>query len=342
MHFKKEEEWLMLQRVQLMALSLLFSMLLLSGCRPPGQVSMAEPSSEAYEVTDVYGYTTSMPAPPKRILTLSMGTDEILLGLVRPERLAAVNGLLEDPANSNVVELAKQIPNKVGEPTVEEILKLRPDLVIVPDWGDIAKVAALRDLGLHVVVCQGAKNLTEIKETIRLIAQAVGEPQRGEVLLQKMDERLNWVQSRTMAIPAADRKTVVLISLMKSYGGVGCSFDDACQYAGVTNGMAKIGIHNGQTMSKEQLVEINPDILFLPTYTNHGAYDSGKFRAAYLDDPSLQSVQAIRDQALREPFEGYIYNCSQDYVLGVQEIAYCVYGDEFRQSHKEHLTAVDE
>lgn len=328
---------------------LIFSMVLAAlltftaGCQLPAAAVSDNPVGEdAYSVTDIQGTKVNMPGKPHRILTLSMSTDEVVLGLVRPDHMAAVNSLLDDPVSSNVVDLAAQVEGRVKDPTVEEIAAMEPDLVIVPDWGDIAKVAALRDLGLHVVVCQGAKNLTEIKETIRLIAQAVGEPQRGEVLLQKMDERLNWVQSRTMTIPAADRKTVVLISLMKSYGGIGCSFDDACQYAGVTNGMAKIGIHNGQTMSKEQLVEINPDILFLPTYTNHGAYDSGKFRATYLDDPSLQSVQAIRDQALREPFEGYIYNCSQDYVLGVQEIAYCVYGDEFRQSHKEHLTAVDE
>ena len=68
-------------------------------------------------------------------------------------------------------------------PRTKKILnEVQPDLVIVPDWGDIAKVETLRDLGLKVVVCKGAKNLSEIKETIRLIAQAVGEPERGERL----------------------------------------------------------------------------------------------------------------------------------------------------------------
>ena len=321
---------------------LLAALLFLSaGCGLPAAVSDSPAGGAAYSVTDIQGTKVDMPARPTRILTLSMSTDEVVLGLVSPDHMVAVNSLLDDPVSSNVVELASQVDGRVKDPTVEEIAAMQPDLVIVPDWGDLAKVASLRDLGLHVVVCKGAKNLAEIKETIQLIAQAIGEPQRGEVLLQKMDERLAWVQARTAAIPAAERKTVVLLSLMKSYGGIGCSFDDACQYAGVTNGMARIGIHNGQTMSKEQLVEINPDILFLPTYTDHGAYDSGKFRAAYLEDPSLQYVRAIRDQALREPFEGYIYNCSQDYVFGVQEIAYCVYGDVFRQSHQEHLTAVE-
>ena len=261
---------------KLSSVLLILLLLLAAGCGlPTAAVSDSPEGGNAYSVTDIQGTKVDMPARPTRILTLSMSTDEVVLGLVSPDHMVAVNSLLDDPVSSNVVELASQVDGRVKDPTVEEIAAMQPDLVIVPDWGDLAKVASLRDLGLHVVVCKGAKNLAEIKETIQLIARAVGEPERGEVLLQKMDERLAWVQARTAAIPAAERKTVVLLSLMKSYGGIGCSFDDACQYAGVTNGMARIGIHNGQTMSKEQLVEINPDILFLPTYTDHGAYDSG-------------------------------------------------------------------
>ena len=95
-------------------------------------------------------------------------------------------------------------------------------------------------------------------------------------------------------------------------------------------------------MSKEQLVAINPDVLFLPTYNDHGAYDVASFRARYLSDPSLQTIRAIWDGRLEEPCEAYIYNCSQDFVFGVQEIAYRVYGDAFRQGAGEHLSAVDD
>ena len=35
-----------------------------------------------------------------------------------------------------------------------------------------------------------------------------------------------------------------------------------------------------------------------------------------------------------------MYNCSQDFVFGVQEIAYRVYGDAFKQGEDEHLSAV--
>ena len=314
----------------------------LTACKDVRNNAASSSSSTAYEVTDEQGTVVSMPAKPQRILTLSMSTDEVVLGLVKPDHMVAVNSLLDDPVSSNVVELAKTIPGRVTNPTVEEIAAMKPDLVIVPDWGDITLVASLRDLGIPVVVCKGARNLEEIEETVRLIAQAVGEPERGEKLVAQMDAKLAAITEKTKAIPESDRKTVVLISLMGSYGGIGSSFDDACKYAGVINGRAAAGIKDGQAMSNEQLVAINPDVLFLPTYNNHGSYDVASFRSKYLDDPSLQTIRAIQDGRLEEPDEAYIYNCSQDFVFGVQEIAYRVYGDAFQQGAGEHLTAVDD
>ena len=66
-----------------------------------------------------------------------------------------------------------------------------------------------------------------------------------------------------------------------------------------------------------------------------------KFRKEYFEDPSLQTVKAICEHRLEEPTEAYIYNCSQDFVLGVQEIACRAYGDAFAQGREEHLSAVE-
>ena len=311
---------------------------LLTACGAP---NVAQEQPVAYTVTDIEGTKVDFPAPPKRIVTLTMSTDETMLGLVEPERMAAVNTLLDDPVSSNITELAKAIPQRIGNPTVEEIMALQPDLVVVPDWGDLTMVPSLREAGLRVVVCKGARNLAEIRETITLLAAAAGEPERGARLQEMMDAKLAEIQEKVAKIPQNERKRVVLISLMGGYGGLGSSFDEACRYAGVINGRAELGIRDFQVMTKEQLVQIDPDILFLPTYNDHGNYDVQAFRREYLDDPSLQTMKAIRNQAFAEPFEGYIYNCSQDFVFGVQEIAYRVYGDAFKQGEDEHLSAVE-
>lgn len=313
--------------------------LLAAGCHAP--VGKGPQGNEgSYTVTDAAGTAVKVPHKPHRILTLSMSTDEIVLGLVPPSDMAACNSLLDDPVSSNVTNLSAQIEKKITYPSAEEIAALNPDLVIIPDWGDLSRVDALRDLGIPVVVCEAGRDLPSIESSIRRIAAAVGESQRGETLIAQMQDKLDEIQAKVETIPPWERKSVVLISLMKTYGGKNSSFDAACQLAGVTNGRAAAGIEDGQTMSKEQLVEIDPDFLFLPTYRNQGKYDVDAFRKEYVGDPALQTMKAIQNGALREPFEGYIYNCSQDFVFGVQEIDYAVYGDAFAQPHDEHLTAV--
>lgn len=298
-------------------------------------------SSLSYAVTDCKGTVVKMPAPPKKILTLSISTDTILLGLVKPERLAAVNYLLDDPVSSNIVELAKQIPIKVDNPSVEEIMALQPDLVIVPDWGNISMVENLRDLGLKVYVCPGPGNFAEIKDTVRQLGRAIGEPEKGERLTALMDKTLAEIQAKLQKISRREIPRVVLISFMQNYGGSGSTFDEACQLAGVVNGRAEAGIKNGQAMSKEQLVAIDPDILFLPSYTGGGSVDVSKYRRQYTEDPSLKNLKAIRNNRLLYPRESYIYNGSQDFVFTVQEIAYVIYGEEFTQSSCQHLTVAE-
>ena len=327
----------MLLKKKLPVVFLCMLCVLLTACSMP---KSAEEKPAAYTVTDIEGTVVDFPSPPKRIVTLSMSTDETMLGLVEPQRMAAVNTLLDDPVSSNVTGLVKEIPQRIGNPTVEEIMALQPDLVVVPDWGDLTMVPSLREVGLKVIVCKGASNLAEIRETIELLAAAAGVPERGQKLRAMMDAKLAEIQEKVAKIPQTEHKRVVLISLMSGYGGLGSSFDEACHYAGVINGRAKLGIRDFQVMTKEQLVQIDPDILFLPTYNDHGKYDVEKFRREYLDDPSLQTMKAIRNEAFAEPFEGYIYNCSQDFVFGVQEIAYRVYGDDFKQGEDEHLSAV--
>lgn len=327
------------QKLWFCLIACLFLSVALWGC---GIQKNAQMQGGGYDVTDIQGTVVHMDGKPQRILTLSMSTDEIIAGLVEPERIAAVNHLLDDPVSSNISKLVTKIPARIGNPSVEEIVSLHPDLVIVPDWGNLERVGALRDLGLKVVVCQGPKSIMEIKDTIALLAAAVGENRRGEVLLKKMADKQQEIKEKVDRIPVEKRKTVVLLSLMGAYGGSGCAFDDACQNAGVINGMAKAGIKTGQTMSKEQLIAINPDILFLPTYNNHGNFDIEAFRNSYVQDPSLQTMKAIEQKQLVSPREGYIYNCSQDIVYGIQEIAYCAYGEEFKQVPDCHLSAVDD
>lgn len=317
-------------------------LLLFAGCSfYPFLPDASKKLSGGYEVTDMQGTVVQIPHKPMHILTLSMSLDEILLGMVPSDRLAAISNYLDDPKLSVVVKKAQRVPEKISSitpPSAERVMALNPDLVLVTEWTRPDYVATLRDLGFPVVVCGGGRSLEDIQDNICLLARCIDEETRGQQLIAQMKQLLEEIQEKTAVIPDEKRKNVVLISMMTNYGGSGCTYDAMCQNARVINGIAAAGLKNGQELTKEMIIKINPDILFLPNYDDHGTYDTDSFIHEYLDDPSLQTVLAIRNNACYYPRESYIYNASQDFVFGVQELDYYAYGDSFRQGDNRHIS----
>lgn len=288
-------------------------------------------SAGGYEVTDAMGRVVKIPHKPQRIVTLTMYADFIALGLVDSDRMAAISIYLDDPKESTVVEKAKKIKNKVTAPTTEEMISWKPDLIIASIWTEPETIAAYQDVGIPVVICNRATNYQEIKDCVKVISAAVGEPEKGRQMLKAMDDKLAEIKAKVDKIPAEKRKSVLLLSVMTDFGGKGSFFDDMCKYAGVKNSLAEIGLQSGQTLTKELMVKSNPDVIFLPNYDDHGSYNTQQFIDSYLNDPALQPITAIKNRAVYTPRDYYIYNCSQDFVYGVQEICYYAYGDEFKQ-----------
>lgn len=315
------------------ALACLLFLILALGCG-----SSAQETEQGRKVLDTRGHTVQISKKPERILTLSIYTDEIALGLIPSDKLVAVDRFLDDPKESVIVEKAKKIREKVDNPTVEQIIAWHPDIVFATPWVSQEQIAALEDLNIPVIVCGPSNSYEEVQANIRLMAKGLWEEERGEKLIAAMDEAEREIASKVAKIPENERKSVVLISVMTNYGGAGSAFDDMCRHAGVINASAAVGVRNGDPLTKELLVKSNPDILLLPSYDDKGAFDTQKFVNGYLEDPALGSMKAIRNRALFFPREGYIYNGSQDFVFGIQEIAFCAYGEAFRQEDGRHLS----
>lgn len=321
------------------AVMLLIVVFFISGC---GSSNGGNVKKVAYEIIDDQGAMIQLEHKPERILTLAMGTDSIVLGILPEEKLIAINSLADDPVSSNIVDKANGITRKIKNPSAEEILSLKPDVVFIYNWGKAEMVDNLRELGIKVVVVKGPKSIADVKENVKLIAKTLGEEDKGNLMIAKMDDKLAEIKEKVDNIKPEERKELVLISLMTSYGGKGCTFDDICKYAGVINGVSDAGLHNGQLLTKEMLVDINPDLLIMPVYNDHKTFDIEKYNKEFLDDPALQTLNAVKEKRFFYPREGYIYNSSQDIVFGVQEVARAAYGSLFDQPENCHISVVAE
>ena len=105
--------WLWLLTVFILICMTVFT----AGCRPGKELKTNHAGyrqNEAYSVTDQAGIRVSFADKPKRILTLSAYTDQIVLGLVTSDRMVAANQLLDDPEESNIIPISRRISRKVN------------------------------------------------------------------------------------------------------------------------------------------------------------------------------------------------------------------------------------
>ncbi len=116
---------------------------------------------------------------PLRIVSLNLCTDQILLDLVPRERIAALSFLVADPTMSPRVADAKGLTLVQG--AAEEVLAFDPDLILAGTYSTPATVSLLERLGRRVVKVPMASSFEEIRVAVRLMAEAVGEPERGRL-----------------------------------------------------------------------------------------------------------------------------------------------------------------
>ena len=313
-----------MKRLSLICLLVILCFTIVLGGCDSGKPTPQVPKQAGYEVQDYQGNTVKMPDKPQRIVSLSLGTHEILLSLVTPDRLAALTYLADDTGISNVAELSKQVPGRVTA-NLESIIGLKPDLVIVADWQPIELIKSIQDAGIAVYVYKTPSTIEEIKKVIKELASLVGEEAKGTELVAKMDTDLNYVTEKVKNVPQDKKQIVIRYTLMGATYGTGSLFDDMCRYAGVENGVSKAGGSTFEYLPKEKIVAVNPDILILPAWNFDGKIDVNQFKNDVQNDPAFQSLSAIKNNKLVMLSDKNVSTTSQYITVGVKDIATAAY-----------------
>ena len=133
----------------------------------------------------------------RRVVSLTPALTEILFALDLGDRVVGVTDYCDTPPE------ARTRP-KVGgyvNPSVEAVLALRPDLVVVsPGPGNRDAVQAMSRAGLKIAVIP-AETLDETFHAIEAVGDAAGEPTRGRALVERLRARIDAVGRRVAGRP---------------------------------------------------------------------------------------------------------------------------------------------
>ncbi len=261
------------------------------------------------------GSASAAETKPQRIVSLTLGTDEILLSLVPSKRILAVTAYALDPNISNVPELAKTIPNAMREASVEVIVALQPDLILAASYTSPDVLTQLKEIGMPILILAHFSSIEGIKTNIRALGQAVHENEGAEALIAQMEKRLRAVEKAIASSP--DRPGLLSYDLDGWTAGRDTTFDEIVRHAGGRNLAAEAGLKGHPKISLEKVVALDPEILIL----NQWHLDKTDRNDRLLSHPALQSVSALKKGQVFEIPGKELTAVSHFIVKGVEEMA---------------------
>jgi len=240
------------------------------------------------EIVDAMGEKLSIPSPPQRIVSQTLATDEILLSICSPERIVAVSALACDPYYSNVADDVRALSLTQVE-GVEQILRLDPDLIFVASYSRAEFVDLLNAAGAPVFRFAGFNRIDDIKTNIRIVGAAVGEEERAEDQIRRMELRID--EAKSGIPPDAAPPRLMSYTAPGFTAGADTLFDEVARMAGAVNVAAEEGVVGIQKIDAEQITAWEPDFLI----AGAGVGTRALVREQLLTNPAIAASKAGRN-----------------------------------------------
>jgi iron complex transport system substrate-binding protein len=226
-------------------------------------------------------------APPQRIVSMTLSTDEILLAICSTTRITGFSALALDPKYSNIVAEARASAKPIVE-NAEQILRIEPDLVFVASYSRAETVEQLEAAGATVFRFANFISIEDIKQNIRTVGYAVGEDERAEELVAQMERDLSGIRARVS--PDNQRPRILSYSADGYTAGRNTLFDDIARAAGAINVAAEQGLEGFPRISAEQVAAWQPD--FIIAGADAGQHEETRRRL--LENPAVATTNAAR------------------------------------------------
>ncbi len=261
----------------------------LSGCpssraqTPPAN----SPASPLYkEVIDEAGRTVRVPQPVQRIVSLAPSLTETIYALGLQDRLVGDTDYCDYPPDA-------QKKTKVGgaiNPSLEQIVALRPDLVLVTKGLNLLEtVHSLDSLGISSYGTD-PHNVRDIISSTQHLAQVLGVPEAGTSVGADLERHLADLQQRLNGLSSRRVLFIVWSDPLISVGKH-TFIADAMRLAGATSIVDSE--QDWPQMSLEEVVRLQPDFLvFAASHSEAGQNDFD----VLAQRPGWRGLDAVRNR----------------------------------------------
>jgi iron complex transport system substrate-binding protein len=231
--------------------------LILSACGTPA----AAPAELTF--TDGLGRTVKLTGPAQKIVSLAPSNTELLFAIGAGKQVVGRDDFSDFPAE------AKALPSVGGldKYNNEQLVALKPDLVLMAEINTPEQVSKLEALGLNVYYLNNPKTIEDLYKNLQIVASLTGHEKDTSALIESLKSRVAAVDEK---IKSAATKPVVFYELdstdpAKPYTvGPNTFVDLLIARAGGLNLTTAAGVQDAYPqLSVEQLVSSDPDMIVL-------------------------------------------------------------------------------
>ncbi len=243
----------------------------------------------------VAGAAAATPAP-RRVVSLNPCLDGILLEVADPGQIVALSHYSRNPAQSAIAAVARRYPYTWG--SAEEVVALRPDLVLTSGMGAMALTGVLPRLHVRQASFTVPESVAESLAQVRRVAALVGHPDRGEALAARIRVALAAAAPK----PGEPRLGALIYEYHGMASGPRTLVDELMRRAGFDNLAPAYGLRRTGDVPLEQLVAKPPRVLL----AGRLAPDEPVWADRVLSHPALA---ALAPRMRRETFPETLMFC---------------------------------
>ncbi|MEO5756942.1 MAG: ABC transporter substrate-binding protein [Mesorhizobium sp.] len=240
--------------------------------------------ASARTITDQLNRTVTVPDHVERIVVLQHQTLDILVELGAADKIVGVlrtwQKLIPGLDKYAPALTSLPMPGDLSTVNVEEVLKLKPDVVFVTNYAPPAMIEQMSQAGLPVVAISLSKgegveapklNPTfadddaaygeGLKIGVQLIGDIVGKRERADAIIDYAFAQRKKVEERVASIPDAERVRLYMANPDMNTYGSGKYTGVIMKRSGGVNVAA--GVRGATKVSMEDVLVWNPQVIFV-------------------------------------------------------------------------------
>jgi iron complex transport system substrate-binding protein len=215
-----------------------------------------------------------------RIASINLCTDQFLMTLADPDQILGLSPYSRDAARSWAATEARKYRRLSGE--AEDVLVLKPDIVVAGRYTKRATRELLKRQGLRVAEFDTAQSIDDVKRQIRRMGNLVQHPDRAERQIARLDAAI----ARAKQAVAKRPYRVLALSRRGWVSGDDSVTSALLSVAGLSNAASGLGVKHGGFAKLETIVALRPDFIVVADGRD-AAEDEGQ---ALLLHPALEKL----------------------------------------------------